>query len=131
MFHAESYHGDPLKDSDGQHADDGHEPRYLVSGRTGAAGTDVCRRVQRWEFAGTPGGFVSRLAETLTWEQPDDHRQFHNTKCQTLDILHRVRAGLPPRAPALLDALETMLLCFAADESVACGRLVRLAAPVG
>lgn len=131
MFHAESFHGDPLKDSVGQQADDGHELRYLVTGRTGAAETDVFRRrVRRWEFADTPGGFTSRLAETLTWEQPDDHRQFHNTEGQTLDILHRVRAGLPPRTPAR-DALETMRLCFAADESVACGRPVRLAAPAG
>lgn len=118
MAVAESFNGDPLQNAVSQQVDDGHELRYLVVGSRGALEADVFRRrLRRWEFGDSPKGLTSKLVETLTWSEEEDHAYFHNTKGQTWDIVNRVREGLPPATPAR-DALETMRLCEAVQRSV-------------
>ena len=114
---AAAFDGDPLQNAVSQQLDDGHELRFLVVGDRGAAATDVFRRtIRRWAFEPGETKMISRLVEQDTWEADDDHRYFHNTRDQTLDVVRRVREGLPPSlAPA--DALQTMELCFAAEQS--------------
>jgi predicted dehydrogenase len=68
---------------------------------------------------------VSTLVETLTWDKSEDQSYFHNTHDQTLDIVERVSKGLPPKTSPR-DALETMRLCFAAEQSSNTGKLVTL-----
>lgn len=128
MAVAESFNGDPLQNAVSQQVDDGHELRYLVVGSKGAFETDVFRRrLRRWEFGDSPKGITSKLAETLTWSEAEDHAWFHNTESQTWDIVRRVREGLPPATPAR-DALETMRLCEAVQASVDEERTVSLEA---
>jgi predicted dehydrogenase len=74
------------------------------------------RRLQRWQFALSDRGLDSDVAETHTWDPADDHLYFHNTTDQARDVVRRVAAGEPPATPAA-DALETMLVCEAAERS--------------
>lgn len=108
---------DPLQNHISMHNDDGHELRYLLCGTKGALETDVFgRRFRRWEFTDSEQGLLSKIAEDLTWEasEAEDNRFVHNTTGQALDIIHRVKNGLPPYTPAR-DSLETMRVVFAAE----------------
>ncbi|MCC6579486.1 MAG: Gfo/Idh/MocA family oxidoreductase [Phycisphaeraceae bacterium] len=126
MYVGQTFEGDPLRNVVDQQQGDGHELKYLVVGDQGAAETDVfSRTIKRWQFGDAPKGMTSRLVETLTWTDAEDHVYFHNTHDQTHDIVRRVIAGQPPMTPAR-DALETTKLCFAAEESADTGQVVRL-----
>jgi hypothetical protein len=46
-------------------------------------------------------GMASELVEQLSRPAEQDHYSFHNTTDQTLDMVERVRNGLPPRTPAV------------------------------
>ena len=127
MNYPATFRGDPLADSvTDLQLGDGHKLRYIVVGTKGAAETDVFyRRIKRWQFSDTPAEMTSDWVENLTWTPKEDHFYYHCTDHQTRDIVRRVAQGLPPMTPAS-DALETMQLCFAAEESANTGRLVRL-----
>lgn len=127
MNYPATFRGDPLADSiTDLQLGDGHKLRYIVVGTRGAAETDVFyRRIKRWVFTDTPERMVSDWVEDLTWNLKEDHSYYHNTADQTLDVVRRVHEGLPPMTPAC-DALETMRLCFAAEQSAATGTLIRL-----
>ncbi len=121
-----TFAGDPLMDHLEQQKEDGHALRYLVVGTKGAASVDIFhRRIKRWAFGDAPKSMTSTWAEDLTWKPADDQSYYHNTRSQTLDIVRRVAAGLPPMTPAR-DAYETMLLVFAAEQSADSGTLVSL-----
>jgi predicted dehydrogenase len=126
MYMAQTYQGDPLKDFVATQSRDGHELRYRIIGTRGAAETDVFnRRVRRWEFGDAPERMISTLVEEATWTREEDSRHFHNEDGQNRDIVRRVLAGEPPATPAR-DALETMRLVFAAEQSADSGELVRV-----
>lgn len=126
MYVAESDAGDPLKDYIAKQKDDGHELRFLIIGTRGAVETDVFnRRIRRWEFGDSVACMTSTLVEESTWTREEDSRFFHNGDDQNRDIVRRVLKGLPPATPAR-DALETMHLVFAAEQSAESGELVRL-----
>ncbi|MBI4023775.1 MAG: Gfo/Idh/MocA family oxidoreductase [Verrucomicrobia bacterium] len=121
------FRGDPLADNiTDLQLGDGHKLRYIVVGVKGAAETDVFyRRIKRWQFSNRPDTMVSDWVENLTWSSKEDHIYYHNTTCQTRDVVRRVAQGLPPMTPAR-DAYETMRLCFAAEESADTNRPVQL-----
>jgi predicted dehydrogenase len=127
MNYPATFRGDPLADSiTDLQLGDGHKLRYIVVGTEGAAETDVFyRRIKRWRFTDTPERMASDWVENLSWTFKEDHFYYHNTTDQTLDVVRRVAGGLPPMTPAR-DALETMKLCFAAEESAANNRELRL-----
>ena len=120
------FDGDPLLNVINQQIGDGHCLRFMVVGTKGAADTDVFgRHIKRWEFTNPPEGFTSKWVENLTWSVDEDDRYFHSTFDQTKDIIRRIAEGLEPMTPAS-DALETMKLVFAAEESADSGKIVRL-----
>jgi len=127
MNYPATFRGDPLADNiTDMQLGDGHKLRYIVVGTEGAAETDVFyRRIKRWAFNHTAELMESDWVENLTWAPHDDHFYYHNTTEQTLDVVHRVANDLPPMNPAR-DALETMRLCFAAEESADSGCIVSL-----
>jgi len=120
------FQGDPLQNTVDQQKGDGHYLRFLIEGTKGAAETDVFNRaIKRWEFRDGPACLESHWVEDLTWGGEDDHIYFHNTLDQTMDIVRRVKEGLPPKTTAR-DAYETMKLCFAAEQSADSGLVVKL-----
>ncbi len=127
MNYPATFMGDPLAESvTDLQLGDGHKLRYIIVGTEGAAETDVFyRRIKRWRFTDTPQRLQSDWVEDLTWTIPEDHFYYHNTTDQTLDVIRRVDEGLPPMTPAR-DALATMRLCFAAEESAEKRQVVRL-----
>lgn len=117
--------GDPLTLLD-MERDNGHHLRYLVVGTKGCVESDVFRRLlRRWQFSDSPLCRRSDKVEEYTWTVADDHVHFHNTTDQTHDIVRRVEAGEPPRITPQ-DALETMRVCFAAEQSADSGEMVWL-----
>lgn len=123
---AETFHGDPLQDTIALQRNDGHELTFQIIGTRGAAATDVFNRsLRRWEFNIEESGLISHMKDCITWTSDDDHRYHHNTTDQALDIVRRVRDGLPPMTPAR-DSLKTMELCFAAEKSADLARTVKL-----
>jgi len=126
MAVGETFHGDPLQDVIDQQKEDGHALRYLVVGTKGAAAADVFfRQLKRWEFGDSPQSMTSKWVENLTWDKREDQSYYHNTHGQNLDIIRRVRDGLPPATPAR-DAYETMRLVDAAERSADTGRIITL-----
>lgn len=126
MAPAATFRGDPLQDLVGLQNHDGHSLRFLIQGTHGAAETDVFgRTIKRWAFGEAEDGMTSDLVETLTWQRPDDHAHFHNTRDQAHDIVRRVAEGLEPMTPPR-DSLETMRVVFAAEQSADLGRVVQL-----
>ena len=126
MHVAETFGGDPLQDIVSQQADDGHELRFLVTGKRGAAETDVFRRrIRRWEFGDSPKCLTSKIVESRTWQPEEDHRHVHDVTTQTIDVVDRVIQGLPPKIPAS-DSLETMRLVDAAERSADTNGIVRM-----
>lgn len=122
---------DPLQNNSTAFNDDGHELRFLIQGTRGAIETNVYgRRLRRWEFSDAESGLKSKMVEDLTWnpERSEDHRYFHNTSDQALDVIARVKAGRPPFTNPR-DSLETMRLVFAAEQSAGTGRAVHLESP--
>lgn len=118
---------DPLAGWSADLKEVGHELRFLIQGTDGAAATDVYgRRLQRWSFEHTSERLVSTLVEDVTWPTEENERYYHNTYDQTRDVVQRVAEGLPPRNAAF-DALETMRLCFAAEQSAEIGESISLA----
>jgi predicted dehydrogenase len=114
---AATFQGDPLQNTVSQQLNDGHELQYLVIGDKGAAATDVFRRsIRRWAFIKGEKKQLSHVVEQITWDPSEDARHYHNTIDQTRDVVRRVSEGLPP-AIAPEDALQTMELCFAAEQS--------------
>jgi predicted dehydrogenase len=125
MAVGETYAGDPLQDHHERQKDDGHALRFLIVGTKGAAELDVFHRsIKRWEFGDSPTCMTSKWVDTLSWPREEDQVYYHNTLDQTKDIVRRVAQGLPPMSSAW-DALQTMRLCFAAEQSADSGRLVR------
>ena len=126
MGPAAHFVGDPLQDMVTQQVGDGHTLKFLIVGDKGAAEAEIFgRTIKRWEYTDSPDYMVSTLIETLTWDKAEDQSYFHNTHDQTLDIVERVLKGLPPKiSPA--DALDTMKLCFAAEQSSDTGKPVML-----
>ena len=126
MHLGETFGGDPLQNVIDQQQDDGHELRYMILGTKGAAATDVFKRsIRRWAFGDSPERMTSTLVERLTWDGSQDGKYFHDTGTQLKDVVRRVANGEPPMTPAR-DALETMLLVFAADVSADEQRVVEL-----
>lgn len=126
MYVGQTFDGDPLQNILDQQKGDGHELRYLITGTKGAAATDVFNRsIKRWEYGDSPTQMTSKLVEEVTWPSQEDHRYFHDGTAQTLDVIRRVSQDLAPYTSAA-DALETMRVVFAADESADTGELVRL-----
>lgn len=126
MAPAATFKGDPLQNAVSQQAGDGHALRYMLYGTKGAAETDVFpRTIKRWEFGENDYGHTSAWLEDLTWPPERDFAYFHNTHDQALDIIRRVAEGEPPSLHPR-DALATTRLCFAAEQSVAERRPVRL-----
>jgi predicted dehydrogenase len=126
MYVGQTFNGDPLQNVISQQQGDGHQHTYLVIGTKGAAATDIFgRRLRRWEFGDSPRCMTSRLAEDRTWPPAEDARYTHNGYDQTVDIVRRVREGLPPMTPAR-DAYETMKVVFGAELSADTGRIVQL-----
>lgn len=120
------FQGDPDKNVVDQQQGDGHELRMLVVGTQGAAEADVFKRtLKRWEFRDGPKCLESHWVDTLTYSADEEHTYTHNTNDQSLDIIRRVKEGLPPMTPAR-DSLESMLLCFAAEISADNGEIVAL-----
>ncbi len=131
MYVGETFAGDPLQNVIDQQKEDGHELRYLVMGTKGAVETDVFRRsIKRWAFGDSEQCMTSKIVEQLTWPPEEDGRYFHDGKTQNLDIIDRVVRGKPPKTPAR-DALETMKLVFAAEQSADTHQVVKLAALAG
>jgi len=129
MYLGQTFDGDPLQNVIDQQRGDGHELRFLITGTKGAAATDVFHRsIKRWAFDDAPAQMTSRLVDELTWSPRDDAKYFHDGKTQTLDVIRRVHEGLPPHTPAS-DALETMRVVYAADESADTARPIHLATP--
>jgi len=121
-----TFEGDPLQNVINQQVGDGHALQFLIEGTRGAALTDVfARSIKRWEFGDSPVCMTSRWVDDLTWDPSEDLSYFHNTFDQTQDIVRRVAEKLPPKTAAR-DSLETMKLCFAAEESADRGKVVRL-----
>jgi predicted dehydrogenase len=126
MGPAAHFAGDPLQDMVTQQVGDGHTLKFIVAGDKGAAETEIFgRTIKRWEYSDSPDYMISTLVENITWDCAEDHFYFHNTTDQTTDIVDRVSKGLPPKT-APRDALETMKLCFAAEQSSNTGKLVTL-----
>ena len=126
MSPASHFDGDPLQNVLDQQEGDGHELRFIISGTKGAAETDVFRRaVKRWEYKDDVECMKSVLVEQHTWDAENDNRYFHNTADQACDIVRRVAEGLAPKTPAS-DALETMELCFAAEQSADLNKVIKL-----
>lgn len=126
MAPAAKFNGDPLQNSIDQQQGDGHQLTYMVQGTKGAAATDVFgRSIKRWEFGEDDNGLVSRWVENLTWQRDEDSSYFHSTFEQTANIVNRVLRGLPPKTSGR-DALETMRVCHAAEESADTGMIVSL-----
>lgn len=117
---------DPLSGWSADFGEVGHELRFLIQGTEGAAETSVYgKRLRRWAFENTPERLVSTLVEDHTWPADENESYYHNTFDQTHDVVHRVAKGLPPMNPAR-DALETMRLCFAAEQSAGAGKSISL-----
>jgi predicted dehydrogenase len=126
MYVGQTFAGDPLQNIIDQQRGDGHQLTYLVVGTKGAAATDVFNRtIKRWEFGDSKASMTSKWVENITWDSKEDGLYFHDGRTQHLDLLHRVRNGLPPMTPAR-DALETMKVVFAAEESADSGRPVTI-----
>jgi predicted dehydrogenase len=126
MGPAATFRGDPLQNAVSQQAGDGHMLRYMIYGEKGAAETDVFpRTIKRWEFGENDYGQTSEWVQTETWSPEQDFAYFHNTHDQALDIVRRVATGEPPKISPR-DAMETTLLCFAAELSAQENRPVRL-----
>ncbi len=126
MYVAESLHRDPLVEVLAKQSDDGHFLQHHICGTRGAIETDVFRRrVRRWEFTDGPTGLESRIVETRTYPPEEDALWIHNTHGQNLRVAELVARGAAPEVSAR-DAFETMRLCFAAEQSEAEGRVVRL-----
>lgn len=126
MAPAATFKGDPLQNAVSQQAGDGHMLRYMLYGDKGAAETDVFpRTMKRWEFGEDEYGQTSAWVQNETWPPERDFAYFHNTHDQALDIVRRVSVGERPSIDPR-DALETTRLCFAAEQSAAEGRPVRL-----
>lgn len=122
MYVAETFEGDPLQNYVSQQMDDGHELRFLVVGTKGAAETDVFRRrARRWEFGDDAKSMTSRIVERHTWSETEDHRYFHDTTTQALDVMRRVAKGQAPFTSAR-DSLQTMILVEAAESSANLGK---------
>ncbi len=79
----------------------------------------------RREFGDSEQCMTSKLVEESTWTREEDSRYFHNEADQNRDIVRRVLNHEPPATPAR-DALETMRLVFAAEQSATSGEIVRL-----
>ena len=125
MYLAQTFDGDPLENYVTQQMDDGHELRYLVMGTRGAAETDVFgRRLRRWEYGDTPECMTSKLVESASWGDKDDHRYFHDTTTQALDVVNRVLRGDDPFTDPE-DSLRTMIVVDAAERSIVEGGPVR------
>ncbi|MFA5864091.1 MAG: Gfo/Idh/MocA family oxidoreductase [Phycisphaerae bacterium] len=126
MAIAETHPTDPMQDWLEQLRQQGNELRYTIEGTRGAAQTDIYgRNIKRWAFGDTPERMTSKLVEDQTWPLEENNTYGHNTLDQTRDIVQRVIRGLPPFTPAR-DSLETMRLCFAAEQSADTGRMVNL-----
>jgi predicted dehydrogenase len=126
MAPAATFEGDPLQNAVSQQEGDGHELRYMIYGKGGAAETHVFpRTIKRWEFGEDSYGQTSTWVQTETWEPDDDFAYFHNTHDQALDIVRRVVEGEPPKTNPR-DAFESTRLSFAAELSAAENRPVRL-----
>jgi predicted dehydrogenase len=126
MGPAATFQGDPVQNAVSQQAGDGHVLRYMIYGEKGAAETDVfLRSVKRWEFGEGDYGQTCTWVQTETWEPERDFAYFHNTHDQALDIVRRVAEGEPPSINPR-DALDTTLLCLAAELSAAERRPIRL-----
>lgn len=122
-----TFRGDPLQNVVSQQKGDGHALRYTILGTKGAAMTDVFdRSIKRWEFGDSPECMTSEWVEDLSWDESKDGQYFHWVGGQNHDVVRRVAAGEPPKIPAR-DALETMRLCFAAEESADREEVVQLA----
>ncbi len=128
MSLAQTHPKDPLQDLLSVQKDDGHELRFLILGTKGAIETNVFhRRLRRWEFGDSPTGITSKIVEELSWLAHEDHTYIHNTSAQALDVIARVSAGKAPRTSAA-DALQTMRVVFAAEESSTTGHQITLPA---
>ena len=126
MGPAAHFQGDPLQNVIDQQKDDGHDLRYTVVGTKGAAATDIFgRTIRRWKYSDAATHMHCEWVDKLTWDPAEDHFYFHNTHDQTLDIVDRVRKGLPPKTPAR-DAYQTMRLTFATERATDLGQPVKL-----
>lgn len=125
MHTAETFAGDPLQDILEQQQEDGHRLTYIIYGDKGAIETDVFRRrIRRWEFTDGPKKLESSLVETITYTKEEDSEYMHNTHGQNIEVSRLVTAGLSPGTPAA-DALESMKLVFAAEQSERDNRIVK------
>ena len=122
-----TFDGDPLQDNaNDEKVRMGHYLMYTVAGTKGAAEASVYgHSIKRWEYSDSPEKMKCDLKEELSWDVKDNQIYYHNTFDQTLDIVSRVKKGLPPKTPAS-DALETMRLTFAAELSAELGRPMTL-----
>ena len=126
MYIAETYHADPLLDAVSKQVDDGHYLQCYITGTAGAIETDVFkRRIRRWKFydGDEYPCIQSDIVENITFDHKDDLEFFHNTKGQNMHIMELVAKGLPPEVSAS-DAFKSMKLCFAAEKSEDCGRII-------
>lgn len=69
------------------------------------------------------GAFRPRLARAEPHSATDLARLMHDNATELADVVRRVREGGPPYTAAR-DSLETMRVCFAAEESAASGESV-------
>ena len=127
MYNAETDHADPLLELLEKQSDDGHYLQYHICGTKGVIETDVFkRRIRRFEFSESEDGLENKIVEVIQFPKEEDQIYFHNTHGQNLRVFELVANGLPPEVPAE-DALETMRLCFAAEESEdAGGKVINL-----
>lgn len=125
-YTAESYMGEQYPDLLAKQQDDGHVLQYLIIGTKGMIETDVFRRrLRRWTFTDVDGRLISKRAEEINYTMAEDNAWIHNTTGQNIRIMELVANGKCPEVPPE-DAYQTMRLCFAAGESEATGKIIRM-----
>jgi predicted dehydrogenase len=121
MTASPGYNNDPVKDGADLFDQDrlGHKLNYIIMGTEGSIEIDIFQRELRLlHHTGKPSykGKSAEIVQRYNWDKSEDHLNFHDTKSQNLDIIHRVMNGLPPSI-SLEDASETMRLCLEFEEA--------------
>ena len=123
FIHARAAKPDPDKEE--LYPSAGHQLDGLVLGTQATAhwsAWDKMVNVTAFDPAGQKAPWVVRK---IDMSLVSAHRLFHDTATQHEDLVRRLHAGEGPAMPAD-QAIKTMRLCFAAEESIRTGEVVTL-----
>lgn len=116
MMQPSHYDYDPM--FMGGRNDIGQKCFHVIVGTKGALEANVFwRQLRVFRHAGHPDENSGTMTRVESWLPDQDQIYFHNTIDQNLDIVKRVAENLPPYTDPE-DSLETMRLCFEAEEAM-------------